>query len=137
MTLNEDTAANLRKAADLLAAHPDLEQPYVTSRSTGAISLSWYLHHERGSAEKAAAVVRAIDGTWERGEADYSGPLATWSQVRDGLELDVSVSREQVCERVVVGVEEVTIPAVPAQPERVEEREKVEWKCGPLLSALP
>ena len=37
-----------------------------------------------------------------------------------------------MCERI-VKTEAVTIPAMPAEPERVEVVERVEWRCDPLL----
>lgn len=127
-------AANLRAAADLVDAHPDIKQPYITTLSNGGVDLSWYLNGKENARKTAAAVVRAIDGTWERGEADYSGPLATWTQRRGGLNLLVQVSREEVCERIVVSTKTVTIPARPAQPEQVVEQDVVEWRCQPLLA---
>lgn len=132
--INTITAANLRAVADLLDQHPDIEQPYITTHVTGRVSLNWYLNGRDDERAEAAAIVKAIDGGWERGEADYSGPLATWRQERDGLALHVQVTREAVCERIVTGEETVTIPAKPAEPERTETREVVEWRCQPLLS---
>ena len=136
-TVAETMAANLRAAADLIAQHPHLAAPYVTTSSTGRVDLDWYLSHKADGRSIAAEIVRSIDGGWERGEADFSGPLATWTQKRDGLTLMVSVSREQVCERIVTGTETVTIPAVEAVPERTEIRETVEWRCAPLLTDAP
>lgn len=133
-SLNVVTAENLHAAADLIAAHPDLPQPYIASSSSGRISLDWFLNGRENAKANAAAVVRAIDGGWTRGEADYSGPLATWTQERDGLDLNVQVSREEVCERIVTGTKTVTIPAKPAEPERVVEQDVVEWRCEPLLA---
>lgn len=134
ISIAETMAANLHAAADLIAQHPDIKPPYITtSTSTGRVDLDWYLHHEEDGRTHAAEIVRSIDGRWDRGEADFSGPLATWTQKRDGLTLMVSVSREQVCERVVTGTETVTIPAVAAVPERTEIRETVEWRCESLL----
>jgi hypothetical protein len=133
--INGITAANLRAAADLLERHPDLPTPYVTSSSLGGtVSLAWYLHHGDDQRANAAAIVKAIDGRWDRRGAEYEGPLAEWTQARDGLRLTVTVAREQVCERIVVGTEEVTVPAVEAKPERTEVREVVEWRCEPLLT---
>lgn len=132
--VNQITAANLRAAAVLLDQHPDIPQPYIVTSHSGAVRLSWYLSDESDGKALAARVVRSIDGAWGRGEADYSGPLATWNQVREGLNLHVSVARDQVCERVVTGTKVVTIPAVEAQPARTEEREVVEWRCMPLLA---
>lgn len=132
---NHIVAANLREVADLLDLHADIKQPYITSSSNGQVSLSWYLNGDADAKAKAAAVVKAIDGGWERGEADYDGPLATWKQERGGLSLLVQVSRDDVCERIVTGTKEVTVPYVAAQPARVEVVDIVEWRCEPLLTA--
>lgn len=138
ISIAETMAANLHAAADIIAQHPNLTAPYITtSTGTGRVDLDWYLHHEEDGRTLAAEIVRSINGRWERGEADFSGPLATWTQERDGLTLMVSVSREQVCERIVTGTETVTIPAVEAVPERTEERDIVEWRCAPLLTDAP
>lgn len=131
-------AQSLSEAAALLAQHPDLPQPYITSRSDGTLDLDWMLHlHGRDEAEQkamAARIVADIDGQWQKGQGDWSGPLALFSQRRGQLQLLVQVRRDAVCERVVVGTETVTIPAVEAQPARTEEREVVEWRCQPLLA---
>jgi len=135
---NSITAA-LREAAFLLDQHPALPQPYITSSSSGRVSLSWYLHHDGGAATQkatAAEIVRSIDGTWNKSEHAYNETLG-FSQQRGLLDLHIQVDRPAVCERVVVGTETRTIPAVeaqPAQPERVETVEKVEWRCQPLLA---
>jgi hypothetical protein len=128
------TIKNLRAAADLLERFPDLDQPYIVGRHNGTVELNWFLNGAENARATAAEVVRSIGGTWERGEANYSGPLATWDQERDGLFLFVQVSRDEVCERIVTGTEAVLIPAVEAQPERTETREIVEWRCAPLLA---
>jgi hypothetical protein len=135
-SINSITAANLRLAADLLDEHPDLPQPYITTISDGTLSLHWFLHlsHVGTGNEKAdaAAIVKAIDGRWDRRSDDWNDKVE-WRQSREGMSLLVQVSREAVCERIVTGTETVTVPAVEAQPERTEEREVVEWRCEPLL----
>jgi hypothetical protein len=47
-----------------------------------------------------------------------------------GFSLEVSYESKQVCERIVVGEEEVPEKVVPAHT-----REVVEWKCPPSLLA--
>jgi hypothetical protein len=141
--MNDHTTlvAALREAADLLEQHPDLPQPYITSSSNGTASLSWYLHGDNlglsGQKDAAALIVSTIDGEWLKGSGDWEGPLGTFSQRRGLLRLTVTVTRDAVCERVVVGTETRTIPAVEAQPERTETVEKVEWRCQPLLADSP
>lgn len=130
----------LRAAADLIEAHPDLPAPYVTAHTSGVkVDLAWYLNINDNCVDladqkaTAARIVAAIGGTWEKLPDTYSTGF-TFRQERDGLKLDVQVEREAVCERVVTGTETVTIPAKPAQPERTETREVVEWRCEPLLA---
>ncbi len=52
------------------------------------------------------------------------------------VEIRGVVYRNQVCERVVVGYETVTIPAQPAKPEETIAKEIVEWKCGSLMASV-
>ena len=131
---NTVTAVNLRAAADLLEAHPELVQPYVTTNSNGTVNLNWYLTvgaRDLASQKlEAARIVTALDGEWEKGgsEKDFN-----FRQGRGGLSLLVQVDRPAVCERIVTGTEAVTIPAKEAVPEQVIERELVEWRCQPLL----
>lgn len=132
--MSEITAA-LREAADLLEQHPELPAPYINGSDWG-LSLDWQMMVKHGnnlSAQKATAaqVVQAIGGDWQKVEL---GDTFHFRQTHGLLRLDVYVDRPAVCERVVTGTETVTIPAVEAQPERVEEREVVEWRCQPLLA---
>lgn len=121
-----------RTAADLLEQHPNIPVPVVIR--TGLIY--WHLYdwesYEGGVAATVARIRRAIGGTWTKHEADDGKRL---SFNRDGYE--ISVERESVCTRRVVGTETVTLPAVEAQPERTEEREVVEWDCQPILAEVP
>ena len=131
-------ADTLRSAADVLEAHPELPVPYITTSSNGSADLSWYLMHDSRDLveQKATAqqIIRSIGGKWDKVPDLYSD--FTFIQHRDGLRLFLQVQREAVCERVVTGTETVTIPAKAAEPERVEEREVVEWICEPLLAEV-
>lgn len=133
----------LRALAALLETHPDLPEPFVSTSWPG-LDVHWMLwvdhNDEDGLAlqkSQAAQIVKTIGGRWDKAPVSYDPDRFEFTQTRDRLELRVSVSRPAVCERVVVGTETVTIPAtaaVEAQPERVEEREIVEWRCEPLLA---
>lgn len=139
----ETMRETLARLCDLLAAHPDLPAPYVTiyDHLPETAELKWYLHISgKGGPEvqKATAqkIIRTIGGKWDK-SLDRSDNSMDFRQTRDGLDFRVVVTREAVCERVVVGTEAVTIPASeaqPAMPERTEEREVVEWRCEPLLA---
>lgn len=131
----------LRAAAQLLDAHPELPTAYITHFSgSERTEVSWYLQSRRDLDERetAQAIVRTLGGTWSQ---QYDDQTLTMSQTRECLDITIMVNREAVCERVVVGYEQVTLPAVeaqpamPALPERVEAREVVEWRCTtPLLA---
>jgi hypothetical protein len=126
----------LHAAGDLLAEHPDLPQPYITTSTEPRVDLNWYLMlgvTDLGE-QKATAqqIIRAVGGHWTKIPDTYSDFM--FRQDRDGLRFEVMVTREAVCERVVTGTETVTVPAVAAQPARTEEREVVEWRCEPLLA---
>lgn len=132
------TVAQLRLAADVLADH-DLPAAYVTCYSSGTIEICWYLYiNGKDQAGNAHKILQALGGTWNK-SAQGDDRFCFDQVVRDGIvKLHVSVARDEVCERVVVGTEDLVVPASPAveaQPERVETREVVEWRCGSLLEA--
>lgn len=136
-------STQLRALADLIDAHPDLPAPYATAYSTGHVDAHWYLHlHELEKylpAQKAAAaaIVRDLGGQWDKEE---SGNDFRFTQKREGLTLEVVVNRAAVCERVVTGTHEVTVPAtparsaLPAQPAHTTTVEDVQWVCSSLLA---
>jgi len=131
-----EQTTKLRAAADLLDAHPDLPTPVVTSFPSGTVDIAWQLMNSDVKDDQRRAVqqiVRAIGGRWEKRE--YGGDVLYLDQTLDGIKLVIHVTREQVCERVVVGEETVKVPAVKAQPARTEVREVVEWRCEPVLAA--
>ena len=126
----------LRAAADLLDAHPDLPPVSVIAYPhTDCVEVCWYLTiGARPLAEQretAARIVRTAHGRWDRQDLGTVG--MRWVSERGPVKLTVLVERDAVCERVVTGTETVTVPAVEAQPERVETRDVVEWRCLPLL----
>jgi hypothetical protein len=138
------TSAKLRAIADLMDAHPELPQPYISAYSTGGVEANWFLYlhglSKDLSGQKAAAaqLVSTLGGQWAKTEDD---DRFTFTQTcDDGLSLSVTVHRAAVCERVVVGSHEVTIPATPAipkqaaRPERTETIEDVKWVCSSLLA---
>lgn len=138
----QTVSQNLRVVADLIEAHPDLPHPYITAYVVDdQVEAKWYLHIDadiRGdlAAQKAAAVrlVTTLGGKWDKGERDDVYAL---DQVRGGVKLHIEVNRAAVCERVVTGTREVTVPAKPAsraEPERVETVEDVKWICSSLLA---
>ena len=84
------------------------------------------------SKEQLATIAKALPGKVEK---DYSVDSVLRLLGRfDGLHVVAYAGRDRVCERVVTGIETVTVPAVEAKPETTEEREIVEWRCAPLLA---
>lgn len=127
--------SNLRAIAELLDDVELPHEPYITNSVTGVVTAHWYLMHdtdEPGQKSAAAAIIRTVGGHWDKTDR-YDGQIA-WQQERDGVVFHVAVTREAVCERVVTGTKKITVPAVEAQPERVETVEDVEWRCMPLLA---
>lgn len=130
-------ADKLRAAADLIEAHPGLPVPVVFAYSSGQVDVTWQLMNgatKDTQRDAAQQILRAVGGKWQKKPWD---DRFDFEQDRDGLNLQIYTHRDQVCERRVVGTEAVTIPAseaIPAQPERTEEREIVEWDCSPVLA---
>lgn len=141
------TSVRLRAIADLIDAHPNLPVPYITAHSSGNVAASWYLHINAlekdlpGQKATAASIVRILGGQWDKRE--HNDDVFILTQVRDGIMLQVQVNRAAVCERVVTGTHEVTVPATPARPameakpERTEQVEDVTWVCSSLLADEP
>lgn len=125
-----DNVAGLRELADFLEANPELMDYMVMPTfyvfPYGGNALFARLALTLGNARKS------VSGSYYNVERDF-GPIT----------LQVTASRERVCERVVVGTEEVEVTepdpeAVAALPTvtRIETVEKVEWVCPPSLHDL-
>ena len=134
--------AGLRAVADLIDAHPDLPEPYTSVYSSGSVDVQWYLEIHgldlAGQKATAAKIVSDLGGKWDKTEI-VDGRL-DFEQSRDGIHLRIAVARDAVCERVVIGTHEVTVPAtlaMPARPataEHVKTVEDVQWVCSSLLA---
>lgn len=133
--------AGLRKFADLLDANPDVPLPYDGSEAS-PISIHHLWPRNGGSVrDEFLATVRAFPGTREK------DPRQNYFDVEvqlAGLHVSITTYRDQVCERVVTGVREVTrevpdpesLAAVPTTTV-TETVEDVEWVCAPLLADEP
>lgn len=125
----------LRALADILEAHPELELPYSGSKDS---PLS-FIPYGSANRTQAGLFARLIPGTvakQPRGEAvDLIGSV-------HGLHVCLIATRDEVCERIVVGTREVEIEepdpvALAKVPtvKRTEVVEDVEWRCGSILAA--
>jgi len=138
--LANEQAAGLRALADMLEANPHLAiQLGLTFRSLGQHVFPDNRPREL-FAEFARAALAAGAVVTKRHHGDYGKVRASWGPVV----VDLQADREQVCERVITGIEQVTKKikdpvAVAALPD-IEVSEDVpsyEWRCRPLLAAEP
>lgn len=134
-----EQAAALRAIADMLDAQPELGNYTRFASGINMIHVPVsYLDDPRAA---IAAFVRAGmahgASVTKRNDDKFGGAVLTWGPVS----LEAFATREQVCERVVVGTKEITeevpdpeaLAAVP-KVERTRTEEIVEWRCQPLLA---
>lgn len=110
----QDTIDGLRELADYLEERPDVPLPYFGMINAFA------------EADRLPVVARAMGGFTKAHTGDF---LSLTKQFTSGVMLAVHFNSEEVCERVVVGTEEV--PAVPAHTKEI-----VEWKCPESVLAF-
>lgn len=130
----------LRAASDYVAYLPEgVPDPTVEAAPwSDGVSVKWHLSTTDGVTDQRATAVtirRALGGKWSKagtGETIWLEHSTAWRGVP--VNLTIFVDRSQVCERVVTE-ETVLIPAMPAEPERTEVVERVEWVCDPILAA--
>lgn len=134
MTAREEYVAGLRMLADLLEQHDDLPLPYYGVNAE--VRLPFYCYTRDQIAQFArllpGRVDKHVDEEYESYGFSLRGALA-------GLHVDVKAHRNAVCERVVVGTDEVTeqVPDPSVQVPLVEVTktvERVRWECSPLLA---
>lgn len=128
-------ASHARLIADVLDSFPAGVEPPTHHDIAAYLTkprLSWLLFSGADNQKnRAAAIVKAFGGTWDKKE---TGDLFAFKSERGGVELDVTVERESVCERIVTGQREVTVTEVVESREVTVTEDIVEWRCAPLLS---
>ncbi len=95
-----------------------------------------YVDGEDAQKAVTAQIVRLIGGHWNKRDNIDTLILTRVTDDDQILRFEIWVPRNAVCEQVVVGTREVTIPAqraVPGQPERVQVEDVIEWRCGSIL----
>jgi hypothetical protein len=107
----------LRKLADYLEARPAVPTPYL-----GAIHA-----FPESDDQPIAEVARAMGGFTKSHDGRFLGLVKDFGS----FTLEVLYESEQVCERVVVGTEDVPEKVTPAHT-----REIVEWKCPESVLSL-
>lgn len=124
-------AAGYRHLADLIES----EQAPIPINPQVSLFLT-HGHVPVGEQPAAARnLMRALGGGKYAKDPDASPGSLILRGMCGGLPVDIWLTRDAVCERVVVGTETVEVPAVEAQPARTETRPVVEWRCSPLLAA--
>lgn len=134
--------AGLREIADWLEAHPEVPLPYLATTQGGkGFENALHIYLRSGGNQKAelAAIARAMG----KAEKVTDDKLDRLNLVRRfaGIAVIAVADRDEVCERVVTGVETVTrkvkdpkaLAAVP-EVEVTEEVETYEWRCTSILS---
>ena len=122
--------ARLVDEHDLIPADVDKDTIYIHVHAT-----------EENPRVEAAKWRRALGGQWEKGDLGSHG-LDTITLSQDEVatlpgQPDVTIFLDKdACVARVVGVEEVVVPAVEAQPERVELRDVIEWDCEPVTGGV-
>lgn len=131
---NTDTRAEyiagLRMLADTLDANPDLELPIYGDRYA---PMAVYLVGDENQRGQLAAWAKALPGRKEKADRDTRLDLKGAFR---GLHISVTVEREEVCEKVVLGTREVTeeVPDPNAPTVTVTKTvEDVKWICRPIL----
>lgn len=128
----------LRNLADFIDDNPELNigtgWDQVRLNAMGS-ELNIHLPLE-GQKDSARALRRALGGVWGKTHNGNSLYLDQ-SGIFGFFDTTVFLDRNATCERKVVGTEDVVMPAVEAQEERIETRDIVEWDCGNLLEDAP
>jgi hypothetical protein len=133
-----EQAAGLRALADMIEANPRLEEVFRYAFN----QIDVFVGKASDPKTEMADLIRV--GMSHGAKVDKRGSDVWMTAIlRFGpVELHVNGHREEVCERIVTGVETVTktvkdpeaLAAVP-EIEVTEEVEKVEWRCSPLMAA--
>lgn len=133
---HRQVVAGLRATADLVELVPEL------AKRVGFHALSAHFGPDEEPAPLFARFIRAALDLGFTIDKDYNGDYAMVVAKRSDFKVTLQTYREQVCEKVVTGVETVTeeVPdpeALAAVPTITQTREveTFRWECKPLLAA--
>lgn len=138
-TVAQEIAIGLRALADMLDANPDLDDDTYLRYMFAPLNV--YTKNRAAVARFARAAMGAGVKVGKHQGEKWAGIDIPFG---NRVELHVFVEREEICERVVTGTEEVTkevpdpeaLAAVPLVTV-TEVVEQVEWICRPLLADDP
>lgn len=113
---NEDTIRGLRNFADFLEQNPEFQLVFLST----SVNIE--------TKEELAKWARTLGRTEKQ---DFGVVLSLRHKFSDTVWLDLDISREKVCKKVVTGTR--VVPAKPATPEMTVEDYK--WVCDePILA---
>lgn len=113
--LRQKRIDGLRELVDYLEARPDIPLPYVGTMDAF------------GDPAELPVIARAMGGFTKNHDGNYLTLVRSFGPVQ----LHVNFASEAVCERVVVGTEEVPEKVTPAHVEEI-----VEWRCPESVLAF-
>lgn len=126
----------LRDMANFMEKVQDVPLPDAVSAVVygGNVHFADGKHYPMDSKEGLAIIADRIGQC----EKEYGSYFTLIKKFAPGIAIQWMMIRDQVCEKIVTGT--ITRPAepekiIPARPERVEEL--FEWKCAPIMAALP
>lgn len=119
-TEHQQYANSLRAIADWIEAHPEVAIP-----SDNSLTI-----YSMDTKDEAATLVRAMGSCNKRYDDSYLTVEKSFGPIR----LRAVFSREQVCKRVVVGVETIPAEFVEARTRPAHTKEIVKWECEPILA---
>jgi hypothetical protein len=119
--------SEMREALDWIQDQRILDSKWW--RIEGSYSNPPELHIPASNVDELREIMRALGGPWQKDIGDWYAYIV---RMEGTLKIEVSISRDAVCEAVVVGEKAVEIPDPDAPRIRVM-RPKIEWRCSPLL----
>ena len=134
-TMTSNRVHIMRKIADLLAEHPEIETPYLDKYGYDIKLIRFqFTSHGEGAANAAAAVVKAFPGSFCK---SFAGDSFNLYGTFEGVPVEIRTMREDVCTARQVGVttQKVRDPeAAAAVPFINIEVPVYEYDCNPILS---
>lgn len=117
---------SLRLLATFLEKHPEMPLPMEIS--------PWhYLSLFPDTLKEFQTIARAF-GSFDKGVNGTADELFEISRRVGAIRIKVFANRNEVCQRIVVGVERVPTEVVPEKIVPAHDREIVRWECSPLLA---
>ena len=134
-TMTSNRVHIMRKIADLLAEHPEIETPYLDTYTYDINAIRFqFTSHGEGAANAAAAVVKAFPGSFRK---SFAGDSFNLYGTFEGVKVEIRTMREDVCTARQVGVttQKVRDASLAAAVPFVDiEAPVYVYDCNPILS---